>query len=399
MSQKPLGFQADERYRTVAEARVVDMFHFAGWAMDRESVGRTAAVQALAGWIELGLPFRQTGGARFFDTVEVLNFAKQASLDGKDNFWRDRLVTTARQLAQSLPNEPHGFRVDCKRTFHIQLSAGHPLRLRMPLPLESQHLQELEVEPFSDTEARLTVTRGRLEARLAARGSDTVTIGARLSLTAGPRAGDGSLPPDPAYLKPRDGMIIITDRVAALAERLAGPGTAPIDALRAFWNFCLDEFRQSGVHYDQVDWEAPGDWVLDSGWGDCQIVGALFCALCRARGIPARLMGGNYLYRACPTNHFWAEAWIDGQGWLPFDFLCWELSAGGQDVDWRDFFFGRLDARLITHCLPFDFTGSAGVPLPPAWHLLQWANGPEVAVSMLDIDARPLYTDYLTVTA
>jgi hypothetical protein len=105
--------------------------------------------------------------------------------------------------------------------------------------------------------------------------------------------------------------------------------------------------------------EAPGDWLLDSGWGDCQLVSALFASMCRARGIPARILGGFYLYRTFSTNHYWAEAWIDGQGWMPFDFSCWDLSRGGQDPAWRDYFFGRLDCRLTNQCLPLDFTGSS----------------------------------------
>jgi len=48
--------------------------------------------------------------------------------------------------------------------------------------------------------------------------------------------------------------------------------------------------------------------------GRCQLVSALFASMCRARGIPARILGGFYLYRTFSTNHYWAEAWIDGQG-------------------------------------------------------------------------------------
>ncbi|HVZ29645.1 MAG TPA: hypothetical protein VG839_04585, partial [Asticcacaulis sp.] len=176
MLQKALGFQADDRYRTVAETRIIDMYHLAGWACERQSVGRGLAAKALNDWIDLGLPFRTADGGRFFDPVEVLNFAKQAGLDGRDGFWRDRLVTTARRLAQSLPDQARPFSVDLKRTFHIQAEQGQSLRLRLPLALESEHLTNLSVEPVSDAEARLSVTRGRLEARLTAPESRTVTL-------------------------------------------------------------------------------------------------------------------------------------------------------------------------------------------------------------------------------
>jgi len=74
----------------------------------------------------------------------------------------------------------------------------------------------------------------------------------------------------------------------------------PPMAVRSFWNYCLDRFSQGAVHYDQVDTEASGDWLLDSGWGDCQLVSALFASMCWARGIPARILGGFYLYRTFP---------------------------------------------------------------------------------------------------
>lgn len=396
MTQKSLGFQADDRYRSVAETRIIDMIYLAGWACERQSTGRDPARKALEGLVEIGLPFRRSDGQRLFDPVETLNFAKQAGLDGRDGVWPNHIVHTARQLVEDLRAEgPRPFKVTLKRTFHV--TPGQSLRLRLPLPLESQHLTGLTVEPFSDVEARLGVTRGRLEARLTVL-ADTVTIGAEVSFNAVPQGPDGSPPPDPVYLKPRDGMIGVSERIAELARRLAGPGTSPQQAIRAFWTFCLDEFRQSAVHYDQIDWTAPGDWLLDSGWGDCQLVGALFCSLCRAVGIPARLMGGHYLYRPHATNHYWAEAWIDGQGWLPFDFYGWELSRGGEDSAWRDIFYGKLEPRLTNQCLPLDFTGAVGVPLLPAWCILQSATGlNEVGVAMTGSDGQPVYTDFIAI--
>jgi len=171
----------------------------------------------------------------------------------------------------------------------------------------------------------------------------------------------------------------------------------PPMAVRAFWSYCLDHFSQGAVHYDQVDTEASGDWLLDSGWGDCQLVSALFASMCRARGIPARILGGFYLYRTFSTNHYWAEAWIDGQGWMPFDFSCWELSRGGQDPAWRDYFFGRIDCRLTNQCLPLDFTGAVGVKIPAAWHIRQSAQPVGVAVGLFDVEGKLVYRDFVAV--
>ena len=385
------------------------MCHLAGWACERGegSPGKALTRQALDRWVAMGMGVRRDAdGLRHFDPAEVLNFIKQAGLNGSDAFWTERVVGTARRLVLDMRNDnPRKFDVELRRTFNTQsVPAGAALRLRMPLPLPSEHLDNLEVNPLAVAAgARVAVSRGRLEVRTQASSSGEVTIGATMSFTARPHEPNRELlqpsprPVDPLYLRPRDGLIVVSDRVAALANSLIGPGADPLMTLRAFWNYCLDEFSQGAVHYDQVDMEAPGDWLLDSGWGDCQLVAALFASMCRARGIPARILGGFYLYRACPTNHFWAEAWIDGQGWTPFDFVSWELSGGGRDRAWRDYFFGRVDCRLTNQCLPLDFTGAVGVTIPAAWHIVQAPKPDGVTVAMLDVAGTLLYRDFVSV--
>jgi Transglutaminase-like superfamily len=408
LNRPPLGFHTGDRYRTVSEADILEMCHLAGWACERGegSPGKALTRQAFENWIAMGMGVRRDAdGARYFDPGEVLNFIKQAGLNGSDAFWTERMVGTARRLVLDLHNEnPRKFAVELRRTFNTQsLPAGAALRLRMPLPLTSEHLGNLEVNPSAVAGARIAVSRGRLEVRTQAPSAGEVTIGATVTFTARPqepnreRSQSSLQPADSLYLRSRDGLIVVSDRVAALANALVGPGADPLVTLRVFWNYCLDEFSQGAIHYDQVDLEAPGDWLLDSGWGDCQLVAALFASMCRARGIPARLLGGFYLYRACPTNHYWAEAWIDGQGWTPFDFVCWELSGGGRDPAWRDYFFGRIDCRLTNQCLPLDFTGAVGVTIPPAWHIVQSAKPDGVAIGLLDVAGTPLYSDFVSV--
>jgi hypothetical protein len=409
LNRPPLGFHTDDRYRSVSEKRIVEMFLLEGWAYDRGvgSPGEALTREAIDRWIAMGLGVRQDAtGGRYFDPVETLNFVKKAGLEGRDEFWTNRIVATARLLVSNMcKDDTRKFAVELRRTFNAQaLPTGSALRLRMPLPLTSDHLSDLEVAPYTDAaDARFAISRGRLEVRTQAYNQGEVTIGATISFTACPQEPTqeraeqlGVAPPDKAlYLRSRDGLVVISDRVRALAAALAGPRTDPLSALHAFWNYCLDELCLGAVHYDQVSLEAPGDWVINSGWGDCQLIAALFASMCRARGIPARILGGFYLYRAKPTNHYWAEAWIDGQGWTPYDFACWELSAGGQDPAWRDHFFGRIDRRITNECLPLDFTGAVGVPIPRAWHILQSAKPDGVTIDLLDISATPLYSDFV----
>jgi hypothetical protein len=237
---------------------------------------------------------------------------------------------------------------------------------------------------------------------MVASGEAEMALGARLSFAARPQApcpGQGDGGPDQAlYLRRREGLIVVSDRISALARSLAGAGASSLEAVRAFWDYINSELICGVLRYDQVDAVAPCDWVLDSGWFDCHLGSALFAALCRAHGIPARVVGGYVLYRPAPGNHYWAEAWIENQGWTPFDFLGWDLSRGGRDREWRDVFFGRIDCRMTTERLPREFTGAVGVPIPEAWGLLQVAMAGGLEISFLDINGTPVYADTVRVT-
>jgi hypothetical protein len=413
----------EARYRTVPESRLLDMLLLGGWAFELES-GRGAEALAntlasLESWIGLGLPYgRSKRGERLYDPVEVLNFMKWAGLQGLDRFWLDRYVETGRALVRDWVDRCDGlsspdgygdarFHVTLERTFDIRhFAPGTKLRLRMPVPLSTAYVRDIDILPLVPPELRadVMVSDGRIDARLAAGGGPTLEIGAQVSFVATPRPADtvtqrDQLNPAEAdiYLRPVDGLVRITPRIQTLANSLTDPDSDPWNNVRSFWNYMLDELASGTVHYDQIDPHAPGDFVLQSGWYDCRLGSALFVTLCRARGIPARILSGHLLYGLAPTNHYWAEVWIDGRGWLPFDFLCWDLSAGGRDLKWRDHFAGSIDYRMVTQCLPKSFTGSIGVRLPAAWHMLQARCGRGIEISMVGLDGCLSYRDRVTV--
>jgi hypothetical protein len=397
----------NDRYRNVPETYILGMLRLGGWAYEEDSIrAETATRAALDRWINMGLGVRRHRDARLFDPVEVINFLKWAGMEGRDTFWADHYVTTGHRLVRELASrgDDDAFKVHYRRTFHIR-DAGGQVRLRMPLPLASGHLVNLVILPFSETaeDVRVQVSPGRLEARGTAPRSGDLTIGAELAFRArrshegeGGRLGDRETA---LYLRPREGLIVVSERVQALAQSLAARAGAPIDIIRAFWDHIVDELMCGAVHYDQVDADAPCDWVLESGWFDCQLGSALFVALCRARGIPARLVGGHVLYRLAPTNHYWAEAWLEDRGWTPVDFLSWDLSRGGRDAAWRDTFFGRLDHRMTTQVMPLAFTGALGLPMPPDFIVLQTASDDGIKIALSGADGTPIYTDRISFRA
>jgi transglutaminase-like putative cysteine protease len=66
-----------------------------------------------------------------------------------------------------------------------------------------------------------------------------------------------------------------------------------------------------------------GAEALEQGSGVCQDHAHIFCAVCRALGVPARYVSG-YLnqgqgHEAHSASHAWAEAFVDHLGWVAFD--------------------------------------------------------------------------------
>jgi transglutaminase-like putative cysteine protease len=66
----------------------------------------------------------------------------------------------------------------------------------------------------------------------------------------------------------------------------------------------------------------PAAAALAAGQGVCQDHAHIFIAACRASGVPARYVTGYLLMAGSdpePAHHAWAEAWVEGLGWVGFD--------------------------------------------------------------------------------
>jgi transglutaminase-like putative cysteine protease len=78
------------------------------------------------------------------------------------------------------------------------------------------------------------------------------------------------------------------------------------------------EYRRGETHVHTTGAEA-----LEQGSGVCQDHAHIFCAVCRALGVPARYVSG-YLTQsdgreAHAASHAWAEAFVEDLGWVGFD--------------------------------------------------------------------------------
>lgn len=400
----------DARYRTLPQARIVDMLALAGWTYEARAGTVDApqlAARALDRLVAQGLPVTIGPEDQRFDPVEVLNFIKWQGLAGKNDFWQQRFLPTGRRMVEDLARlsgaGPIAVTVGYKRAFGPgSYPAGRSTRYRLPLPIPHPSITDLQVEDVSTAGLpwQISTDHCRLEVRGDPGPTDGFTIAQTLRFTVTPTQHDPTQTEDiNIYLAPSEGLIQVTDRVHALAAKLTSPRDSQRQKVDAFWNHFLDHLCLGTVHYDQYGANTPAtDHVLQTGWFDCQVGSALLIALCRACGIPARLVGGVLLYPAAPTPHYWCEIWIDDAGWCPFDLACWDLSAGGRDHSWRNHFAGQIDARLTTERFPLQFTGPSGARLPAAWHVSSAMITNGASTALCDVNSGALiYSNDVTV--
>ncbi|MBU1378552.1 MAG: transglutaminase-like domain-containing protein [Alphaproteobacteria bacterium] len=344
------------------------------------------------------------------DPDAVMNAMIAGGLRGETNYWRAHCVPTGQRLVTELCDRPVGcppdmhalpsrrFTVSFRRTFDLTRASAR--RLRMPAPVEDAHLTDLEIA-VDTAEGDVAIGPGRLEAKPDAGVRGRVDLAARFTFNAQPglphgRRARGDPQDLTLWLAEREGPIQVTAAVAALAARLACGQREPFDQVLAFRNHVIDTMACGRIALDQVG-AAPLDWVIAQRWFDCRLGAALLVALCRARGLPARLVGGYLLWQA-PSEHYWMEVWLPDQGWTPFDLLAWDLSAGGREPAWRDIYAGAVDYRMKTQVFPRIFTGAPGVPMAAAWHRLSrmTADGTETRIVSIP-DGDLIYADRLSV--
>ncbi len=130
--------------------------------------------------------------------------------------------------------------------------------------------------------------------------------------------------------------------IQAVAHDIAG--NADTDIVKNIYDYVLDHMEY--VKLGSKDLGAVTS--LRYGKGDCTEYSDLFVAICRAKGIPARIassyaMGNN----ATPTRHSWAEAYLKDIGWVPF-----EIS--GADVP-SVTFRNRAFRNMMTYYMYFSY--------------------------------------------
>jgi hypothetical protein len=140
------------------------------------------------------------------------------------------------------------------------------------------------------------------------------------------------------YTKPEKYIESGDPKITALADSLAAGETNPYLQAQKFYDYIIDH-----TTYKLLGQGLNGaKYLLENGKGECGDYSALFIALCRAKGIPARPVVGYWAISGNDQTHVWAEFFLQGIGWVPVD-----ATIGQQGSEKRAYYFGNMDNQRV----------------------------------------------------
>jgi len=147
------------------------------------------------------------------------------------------------------------------------------------------------------------------------------------------------------FTRPEKKIEIALPAIVEQAEKLRGDDRSPLEVALAAYHWVVDR-----TEYRLIDGFGGAAYCLENGHGECTDYSALFVAVCRAAGIPARPVVGFF---ADKTDgwHCWAEFLLPSGHWIPVD-----PSVGDENRWSRRRYFGGLDNRRVALAKTFDIT-------------------------------------------
>jgi len=105
------------------------------------------------------------------------------------------------------------------------------------------------------------------------------------------------------------------DAIQSAAKAIA-TGATEVETVRNIYNYVIEKLEYSVLGRE----DAGAAAALQKGKGDCTEYSDLFAALCRARGIAARVVTGfTERFDKVSPKHHWVEVYLKRYGWVPFD--------------------------------------------------------------------------------
>ena len=133
--------------------------------------------------------------------------------------------------------------------------------------------------------------------------------------------------------------------IVDLAAKLNAEAIGPYRFARAAYDYVVEH-----TEYVSPSPSHGARECLLKGKADCGSYTALFVALCRARGLPARPVAGCWA-KGENQWHCWAEFLLPDVGWIPVD-----PSVGDRGPHEREFYFGNLDNNRVALAKTFNLT-------------------------------------------
>jgi transglutaminase-like putative cysteine protease len=141
----------------------------------------------------------------------------------------------------------------------------------------------------------------------------------------------------------------VSQRIMQLSAEVCGAETNVVKQARLIYDYVIDH----SDHYSlpgapRSSGKGSAEYCLNAGGGGCSDQHALFIALARAQGIPARLQFGSRLpaknegLEVDPGYRCWVQYFVPNYGWTSCD-----ISAGDTTPPDRDKFASGLDWRRI----------------------------------------------------
>lgn len=151
----------------------------------------------------------------------------------------------------------------------------------------------------------------------------------------------------------------VTPEIRKLANQLASGEKNPVLQAKAFFHYVIDKsehYSKSGPMPKGLCLGSAKECML--GTGDCcSDQHALFIALCRARGIPCRMMFGSRLKPENegkdhdPGYRCWPNFFAPNLGWVPLDISSADAAPPEKAENW----FGGLDENRVEWAEGRDF--------------------------------------------
>jgi Transglutaminase-like superfamily len=387
----------------VIEQILVQCWLFEARSGDR-AAARRRAERTLERLLSKGLPSSEGPKGLLLDPYAANNRIKSRVGEPADDAWLDWQRTTRRN-ATSLPPAPQTYLFCMRREWHsYSVSTSGQVILRLPLPLRGAQRGAARMRLVEPAGALLDMreTPGRLELRIAApvdRGPIVAEL--EVEFVAG-EVRDPMVPSEPLgssvtavdeiWLRDREALISPSASVTALAKELAHASATARDFVHRAWRWMMANLHFGDVHREQLDTTDVLGGLLRTPLADCILGSSLLIALCRACGIPARLVSGYLLHPANVGPHSWAEVRLAPDVWVPVDYGSWCYCAGDPDDPiWGNYFLGRVDARFLAEIAPRDFTGWGSAAPPNRWFRLERLRGDRIEHTLHSLPDSSLF--------